>query len=50
MNRLRIVAVVAALALLVLSGTACKQGLNDRCELDSDCAGGLKCSTGNNTS
>jgi hypothetical protein len=49
MNRLRTVAAIAALALLVLSGAACKQGLNDRCELDSDCSSGLKCSTGNNT-
>ena len=47
MNRLRTVASVAALALLVLSGTACKQGAGDRCELDSDCASGLVCSKGN---
>jgi hypothetical protein len=45
MNRLRTV-VSAALALFALSGIACKQGLNGRCELNSDCGDGLKCSTG----
>jgi hypothetical protein len=30
-------------ALLVATWTACKQGLNDRCQLDSDCEDGLTC-------
>jgi hypothetical protein len=34
---------------LLLAGlSACKQGLGDRCQLDSDCESGLRCSTGSN--
>src|SRR5262245_343727 len=43
MHRLRTAASVAALTLLVFSGVACKQGLGQRCEIDSDCDDGLTC-------
>ena len=49
MNRLRTVVSVAALALLAFSGAACKQGLGERCELNSDCGDGLKCNGGDGT-
>jgi hypothetical protein len=49
MNRLRTVVSVAALVLFALSGAACKQGLGERCELNSDCGDGLKCSGGDGT-
>ena len=43
MHRFRTAASVAALAILVSSGIACKQGLGQRCEIDSDCDDGLTC-------
>jgi hypothetical protein len=39
---IRRIAVCAGLAALVIS-LGCKQGLGDRCHLDSDCVNGLVC-------
>jgi hypothetical protein len=33
-----------AVAVLVLSGTGCKQGFGERCQVKSDCEDGLICS------
>jgi hypothetical protein len=38
--------VLPILVLLVSGLAGCKQGLGERCELDSDCESGLLCSTG----
>jgi hypothetical protein len=43
MRRLGIPSLVAGLVTLALSGLACKQGLGDRCEQNSDCGSGLVC-------
>jgi len=42
MSRARTFSLAAFLA-LALSGMACKQGLGDRCEQNSDCSSGLVC-------
>ena len=42
----RTVLSVAALALLMSSGVACKQGVGERCEQNSDCKSGLICKGG----
>jgi hypothetical protein len=34
---------IGLLFLLVLSGSGCKQGVGDRCQLRSDCESGLVC-------
>jgi len=44
MRRFRTVVSGAALAFLVFTGIACKQGRGQRCEIDSDCEDGLTCS------
>jgi hypothetical protein len=45
MRRLpKVFVVVVGLSLIATLGVGCKQGLNERCEQDSDCASGLKCS------
>jgi len=43
MRRIRTGFSLAALAALLSSGIACKQGNGDRCELNSDCKSGLVC-------
>jgi hypothetical protein len=42
MSRARTLSLAAVVA-LALSGVACKQGLGDRCEQNSDCSSGLVC-------
>jgi hypothetical protein len=43
MRRLSRVLVVVGLSLVATLGVGCKQGLNERCEQDSDCSDGLQC-------
>jgi hypothetical protein len=43
MSRLRTPLLAVAFVALALSGVACKQGLGDRCEQNSDCSSGLVC-------
>ena len=44
MRRLPKLFVVVGLSLFVTLGVGCKQGEGERCEQDSDCADGLRCS------
>ena len=43
MRRFLTPSLAAAFVALALSGVACKQGLGDRCEQNSDCSSGLMC-------
>ena len=46
MRILRAVAGFTLAAALVLGTAGCKQGVGQRCQVDSDCSSGLQCYTG----